>query len=82
MSFRCDACEEAQPTGVAPHRVVTRIRKRQYLANQSIIPGHEIEAEANVCTECKDTLGGPTVNLGNLPIAVMEEELPAFEGNA
>jgi len=87
MSFRCDICNEPQPTGVAPTTIVTHVRKKVYHANQSVIPGHETIKEVRACAPCKDVIGDtePTMHLGDLPLAVLPPHsggaLPDFQNN-
>lgn len=80
MSFKCDVCKVAQPTGVAPVNVVTRVRAKVHHANQSAIPGQEIDREVSACKDCAEKSGLPEV----IPMAAMDvaiKDLPAFEGN-
>lgn len=78
MSFKCDVCSIAQPTGVAPNMVVTKVRMRHYNVNQSIIPGHETEEEVKACELCKEKMDTPDVTPAD---TVLSEDLPEWEGN-
>ena len=54
MSFRCEGCNKAQPTGVAPIRTVTetRVRNQGHVDEFSDPPREEIAAEKNLCSVC------------------------------
>lgn len=52
MSFRCDFCSKAQPSGAAPHLVVTKMRKRDYPAGDGVFVGSEVAEEKRACDAC------------------------------
>ena len=54
MSFKCDNCNEAQPTYTKPNRVVLKTRNVTYKLNSGAsVDGTEIVAEADLCRSCK-----------------------------
>ncbi len=59
MSFKCQVCNEPQPTGASPVKVVTKKRNKQYppVLNpdgtiKKLPVGWEIEKEAQCCGGC------------------------------
>lgn len=55
MSFRCESCDEAQPTGVAPRRIVTEVRILNEEPTEFSDPSRsEIAAEKNFCVTCAE----------------------------
>lgn len=50
MSFRCQKCMKAQPSGTTPHKHVAKTRQRQYANTSSV--GSEIMKELNLCQLC------------------------------
>ena len=54
MSFRCDYCDEAQPNGVKPIKVVTQTRNVTYprTKDDRIPTGTEIVKEVDLCVKC------------------------------
>lgn len=78
MSFKCDICKIAQPTGVAPRMIVTNVRMRHYNVNQSIIPGHETEKEVKACASCEEKMDAPSVRPAD---TIPAKDLPEWEGN-
>ena len=49
MSFICQGCNTAQPTGVAPNRTVIKIRT---VGNDEFDGREEIAEEKNFCSPC------------------------------
>jgi hypothetical protein len=66
MSFRCEFCGEAQPTGVGPIQVVTKIRHK---GSEFEWKGTDIAEEKNSCEPCHDSEATPEV-LGDAPASV------------
>lgn len=67
MSFRCQKCGQAQPTGTRPAQVVTELRAKEYKPQQHrgrdgklyMGPtghGFEIAKTLRVCKECEPTI--------------------------
>ncbi len=59
MSFKCQSCNEPQPTRVSPIKVIVKKRNKQYSpvlnldGNIKKLPvGWEIEKEAQYCGKC------------------------------
>jgi len=54
MSFRCDACSEAQAPGVKPHPIVADRREKEYMVSGGKVLGWEIGKEEKICPSCYD----------------------------
>lgn len=54
MSFRCDACHEAQDPRVKPISIVARRRDKEYMVSGGKVLGWEVEREEYVCASCYD----------------------------
>jgi len=52
MSFRCDACQEAQTPRSKPFVVVAEKREKEYLVDGSKVVGWEVAREVKVCEPC------------------------------
>lgn len=50
MSFRCQGCNQPQPTGVAPDRTVTKVRTVRDLT--ALEDREEVAEEKNFCESC------------------------------
>jgi len=76
MSFRCEFCGEAQPGGVGPIQVVTKIRRK---GNEFEYKGTDIAEEKNSCATCHDPEREPEI-VGATPAAdgatVVEFQIP------
>ncbi len=55
MSFKCDYCSEAQPTGIKPNKVVVKTRNVTYQTKDGQTPsGTEIVKEVDLCVSCNE----------------------------
>lgn len=52
MSFKCQGCNAAQPTGTAPNRMV--IETRMVGGSEWDAPREEIAKEQNLCGPCSE----------------------------
>jgi len=50
MSFRCEHCKKAQPSGTRPHRMVVLTRPNKHGL------GTQIVREMSVCVPCEDVV--------------------------
>ena len=74
MSFRCEICDKAQPTGHAPIQVVTKTRDAHYPDTSKI--GTETVQEKNCCEPCAVTI---QVALDEAAAKALEEQAKALE---
>ena len=59
MSFRCELCKKVQPSGSAPHKIVTETRQKSYPERRKgtkVIDvggnGYETVTEISACDGC------------------------------
>ena len=80
MSFRCQICGEAQPAGVRPVLLVTKMRKREYFHNGSVSLGCEIDTQVRACPDCAQEVKEPEMvnfSMGSEPMRhTMSTRLP------
>ena len=74
MSFRCNVCDEPQPIGHAPIRIVTKTRAKD--APETSKPCTEIAEEKDCCPPCSERI---LIAQRNLRIAQEEATAKAIE---
>jgi hypothetical protein len=78
MSYRCKSCDEVQPTGTAPTKVVTAIRTYDGTV------AWQIAKEVDACPPCAEKLKekGPVDNRASVEgVYSPYKPLPEFENN-
>lgn len=62
MSFRCEACRQAQPPRAKPDLLPVEFRPKEYRnTSADLIPGYEVAREVKLCASCAEDIR-PTVD--------------------
>lgn len=74
--FRCSQCGVNQDSCKSPARVVTHVRKVEYVHGENVSYGQEVVKEVDLCANClakRNLAGEASVIVGTEPKRVMHE---------